>query len=659
MTRNALLTEQLDVRSDELQCALTRVKQLEDELELTSAVATAGVTIATVGTGSKMSSANDEAAPSDKADSSISVNNSISTVPTTAISKKGVKVNETTDVPVRMKVPEKSRVGARIPTSQPPSSSRGRMTSAGKVDKNAVNGTSITTSKQTEDEAKQMQVIEQLKTVTNELLQLKALQVTWHSEKDTMIATLNAKEIDVNQLSVALDDVRIDVVRLTASLAAAEGEAHAQKMKSQHLESERTAMEQEKNELLANLRQAIKASSGEFALFKDATDKKVASLEAQRDLDAATIAQLTQSSSESQTDIENLRLEHAEIAKLVAEQNEMVTKERCLVESLTIQLAEVNNNKALADTQLAQLQLEYAEIVKRIAEQDEMMKEGRCEIKSLIVQLAEVTNNKTLVDAQLAQLLVEHTEITKRVVEQDEMITQGRCEVETLTMQLAEVNNNKALADSQLAEVTDNKALADAKLAQLQIENAVIVKRVAEQDEILTKGKCEIESLAVQLAEAINNKALVDTQLAQLQIEHAEISKRVTEKDEMVRQGHSKELAQETRVAKLESQLLVLEKEHETHMLGCVEATSSLQHDKAVADERIAEQDEMVKKGLFVIESLTIQLAEVTNNKTLADARIVQLENQWKTDSDALIKQVGLVSFAMSFNVLLFSNTSQ
>ena len=127
----------------------------------------------------------------------------------------------------------------------------------------------------------------------------------------------------------------------------------------------------------------------------------------------------------------------------------------------------------------------------------------------------------------------------------------------------------------------------------------------------------------------------------------------------MVRQGHSKELAQETRVAKLESQLLVLEKEHETHMLGCVEATSSLQHDKAVADERIAEQDEMVKKGLFVIESLTIQLAEVTNNKTLADARIVQLENQWKTDSDALIKQVGLVSFAMSFNVLLFSNTFQ
>ena len=544
ITRNALLAEQLSARADELQCALTRVQQLEDELEAASAAAAAVVTVATVGTGSKMSvsdeASSSAAAASDKAttnpaiDPSISASNNISAHSATAIRKKGVKVKNE-----KIEERELTRGGTRIPVSQEPSSSRGRISSAGKSDSEAVNGASAVTSKRAEDEARQVQAAEQLQIVTNELLQLKASQTTWHSEKNTIMETLSARETDVKQLSVALETIRIEVARLTSSLAAAQSEAHIAEARSLHLESEKTAMEKEKNELLEDLRQAAKVSSGEFAQFKDTSDKTVASMESQRDLDAATVEQLTQTAREAQTDLENLQLKHAEVAK-------------------------------------------------RIAERDEMVKEGMFVIESLTKQLADATNKNVL---------------------------------------------------------------AEARIAQLQLEHVEIAKRTAKQDEVVKKGSSQVESLTKQLAEATNKQVLADAQIVQLQLEQTEIAKHVAEQDEMVRQWHSKELAQETRVAKLESQLLALENEHETHMLGCGKTMSSMQQEKASADDRIAEQDEMVKKGLFVIESLTIQLAEVANNKALADARIAQLENQCKTDSDALAKQVSHVSLARSFNV--------
>ena len=593
ITRNALLAEQLSARADELQCALTRVQQLEDELEAASAAAAAVVTVATVGTGSKMSvsdeASSSAAAASDKAttnpaiDPSISASNNISAHSATAIRKKGVKVKNE-----KIEERELTRGGTRIPVSQEPSSSRGRISSAGKSDSEAVNGASAVTSKRAEDEARQVQAAEQLQIVTNELLQLKASQTTWHSEKNTIMETLSARETDVKQLSVALETIRIEVARLTSSLAAAQSEAHIAEARSLHLESEKTAMEKEKNELLEDLRQAAKVSSGEFAQFKDTSDKTVASMESQRDLDAATVEQLTQTAREAQTDLENLQLKHAEVAKRIAERDEMVKKGLCGIELLTKQLAEVTNNKALSDARIAQLQLEQAECTKRVAEQDETVKEGMFVIESLTKQLADATNKNVL---------------------------------------------------------------AEARIAQLQLEHVEIAKRTAKQDEVVKKGSSQVESLTKQLAEATNKQVLADAQIVQLQLEQTEIAKHVAEQDEMVRQWHSKELAQETRVAKLESQLLALENEHETHMLGCGKTMSSMQQEKASADDRIAEQDEMVKKGLFVIESLTIQLAEVANNKALADARIAQLENQCKTDSDALAKQVSHVSLARSFNV--------
>ena len=245
---------------------------------------------------------------------------------------------------------------------------------------------------------------------------------------------------------------------------------------------------------------------------------------------------------------------------------------------------------------------------------------------------------------QNGELSALQTALTKRVGDLE--AEGGRTNDELASMQTAmaklEVTHKQAIEEN--ASLTSSKAAMDKAFALLKDTSAKTVAALQSQRNL---DAATIEQLTRSTRESQAN-------FEKLQLEHATFAKRITEQDEQLQQSYNNELAQENRMAKLESQLLALEKEYETHMLGCGKLTSSLQQDKTSADDRIASLEEKVEKGLSEIESMTKQLADVTNNNALAVTHITQLENQCKIDSDALTKQVchmflGLYSFTFLF----------
>ena len=198
-------------------------------------------------------------------------------------------------------------------------------------------------------------------------------------------------------------------------------------------------------------------------------------------------------------------------------------------------------------------------------------------------------------------------------------------------------------ANEKNASLTSSKAAVDKAFALLKDTSAKTVAAMQTQRNL---DAATIEQLTRSAGEAQAN-------FEKVQSEQAAFTKRIAEQDEQLQQSYSNELSQENRMAKLESQLLALENEYETHMSGCGKLTSSLQQDKTSAGDRVAALEEMVKKGSSEIDSLTEQLAEVSKSKALVDTRISQLESQWKTDSDALTKQVCYMSLCRySFTTL-------
>ena len=416
------------------------------------------------------------------------------------------------------------------------------------------------------------------------------------------------------------------------------------------------AMLQKSNDKVAAMTKSTAELTSKSAATQAATDKEIESLKKQ------LANQQTTSSKEATETTAALRCSNDEIHAL-KKSLETIKAAKTVLER---EKSEVDGQNRASLDEIVVLQKQLTDLqsfsAARIVDLEEQLKNGNAQYMALQKQQKETSTTSAaqakdleqlqkqvqddakeiiLLKQQNGELSALQTALTKRVGDLE--AEGGRTNDELASMQTAmaklEVTHKQAIEEN--ASLTSSKAAMDKAFALLKDTSAKTVAALQSQRNL---DAATIEQLTRSTRESQAN-------FEKLQLEHATFAKRITEQDEQLQQSYNNELAQENRMAKLESQLLALEKEYETHMLGCGKLTSSLQQDKTSADDRIAEQDEMVKKGLFVIESLTIQLAEVANNKALADARIAQLENQCKTDSDALAKQVSHVSLARSFNV--------
>ena len=394
------------------------------------------------------------------------------------------------------------------------------------------------------------------------------------------------------------------------------------------------------------------------AATKAATDKEIESLKKQlanQQVSASKeAAEMTATLRSSNDEINALKksLETAKAAKTVLEREK----------------SEVDGQNRAYQDEIVVLQQQLTDLqsfsAARIVDLEEQLKNGNVQYMALQKQQKETSTTSAAqakglerlqaqeqTDAQeIAGLKKENGELTSLqtvlTMRISELEAQGMgTDDELLSVQaaMAKLEVAHKQANEKNASLTSSKAAVDKAFALLKDTSAKTVAAMQTQRNL---DAATIEQLTRSAGEAQAN-------FEKVQSEQAAFTKRIAEQDEQLQQSYSNELSQENRMAKLESQLLALENEYETHMSGCGKLTSSLQQDKTSAGDRVAALEEMVKKGSSEIDSLTEQLAEVSKSKALVDTRISQLESQWKTDSDALTKQVCYMSLCRySFTTL-------
>ena len=398
---------------------------------------------------------------------------------------------------------------------------------------------------------------------------------------------------------------------------------------------------QESNDNIAAMTKSMAEMTSKHAAAQAAADKEIESLKKQLSISSKeaieTSAALRSRSDEISTLKKSLDTIKAAKTVLEREKSEVDGQNRASQDEIIVlqkQLTDLQSFSAARIVDLeAQLNNGNAQYMALQKQQNDTSTTSAAQAKDLERLRTQVQDDAKEIAAlkqQNGELTVLQTAMTKRIGELETQSVRTNDVLVSVQAAMTKLEGAHKQANDENVSLSSSKAAVDKAFALLKDTSSKTVTALQTQ-----------RNLDASTIEQLKQSAEVtQANFEKLQLEHSAFSKRIAEQDEQLQQSYNNELAQENRMAKLESQLLALEKEYEAHMLGCGKLTSSLQQDKTSADDRIAALEEKVKKGLSTIESLTKQLDEVTNNKSLADTRIAQLESQCKTDDDTLTKQV-------------------